>query len=146
MASTAATNSISVFTLLDALRRRKLSVIAPTLVLAAGFTIYAYTQPNRYRATASLAVAQTAPPEFLKHVASGPINIQDHLWTVREILYSNPVLETAGREMQDYRDVYGKLPTQVLESIKSNINVKIEGDRTFQITYDAQDRIEAANV
>src|SRR5215471_7021479 len=118
MATTANPNSISVFTVLDALRRRKLCVVASTVVLVAGFAIYAYTQPTRYRATASVAVAQTAPPEFLKHVASAPLNIQDHLWTVREILFSPRVLETAGREMPDYRDIEGKLPRQVLESIK----------------------------
>ena len=73
MATTATTNSISVFALLDALRRRKLFVIVPTLLLAAGFALYAYTQPTRYRATASLAVEQSAPPEYLKHVASAPL-------------------------------------------------------------------------
>src|SRR5262245_39398024 len=105
MATTANTTSISIFSVLDVLRRRKLFVVAPTVVLAAAFTFYAYTQPTRYRATASLAVAQTAPPEFLKHVASAPLNIQDHLWTVREILFSPRALETAGREIPDYRDI-----------------------------------------
>jgi polysaccharide biosynthesis transport protein len=146
MATTGNTTSISIFSVLDVLRRRKLFVIAPIVVLAAAFTIYAYTQPTRYRATASLAVAQTAPPEFLKHVASAPVNIQDHLWTVREILFSPRVLETAGKEIPDYRDVEGQLPRQVLESIKSNITVKIDSDRTFEITYDATDRFEAANI
>jgi polysaccharide biosynthesis transport protein len=127
MATTAATNSISVFALFDALRRRKLYVIAPTLVLAAGFALYAYTQPSVYRATASLAVAQTTPPEYLKHVAAAPLNIQDHLWTVREILFSPEVLQATG-------------------AVKSDINVKIEGDHTFQIAYDAPDRSQAANI
>src|SRR5713226_379954 len=146
MATTATTNSISVFGLLDALRRRKLFVIVPTLLLAAGFALYAYTQPTRYRATASLAVEQTAPPEYLKHVASAPLNIQDHLWTVREILFSPQVLETAGREIQSYRDVPGKLSPQILDGIKSNITLKIGGDHTFEIAYEAPDRYEAANV
>jgi succinoglycan biosynthesis transport protein ExoP len=146
MATTATTNSISVFALLDALRRRKLFVIVPTLLLAAGFALDAYTQPTRYRATASLAVEQTAPPEYLKHVASAPLNIQDHLWTVRETLFSPQVLETAGRELQSYRDVPGKLSPQALDGIKANINLKIDGDHTFEIAYDAPDRYEAANV
>src|SRR5438552_15893616 len=121
MATTANPNSISVFALLEALRRRKLFVIIPTLVIAAGFGLYAYIQPTSYRATASLAVAQTAPPEYLKQVAAAPLNIQDHLWTVREILFNPQVLETA-------------------KATKENINVKIEGDRTFSITYDALDK------
>ena len=127
MATSANTNSISIFALLDALRRRKLFVIIPTLLIAAGFGLYAYVQPTRYRATTSLAVAQTAPPEYLKQVAAAPLNIQDHLWTVREILFSPQVLEKA-------------------KAAKENINVKIEGDRTFSITYDAPNKLEAANV
>src|SRR5689334_16911714 len=134
--ATASTNSISVFALLDALRRRKLFVIVPAVLVLVGFSIYAYLQPTRYRATASLAVAQTAPPEFLKHVASAPLNIQDHLWTVREIVFSAPVLEAAAREMQSYRDAPGTLPPQILDEIKSKINIKIDGDHTFQIAYD----------
>src|SRR5438874_2569972 len=66
MATTGNANSISIFALLEALRRRKLFVIIPTLIIAAGFGIYAYLQPTSYRATTSLAVAQTAPPESLK--------------------------------------------------------------------------------
>ena len=146
MATTANTDSISVFALLDALRRRKLFVIVPTMLVLAGFAIYAYLQPTRYRATASLAVQQTAPPEFLKHVTSAPLNIQDHLWTVREIVFSPPVLEAAARELQSYRDYPGTLSTQMLEGIKSDINIKIDGDHTFQIAYDAADRYEAAKV
>ncbi len=146
MATTANSNSISVFALLDALRRRKFIVIIPTLLLTAGFGIYAYTQSTRYRAVASLAVTQTAPPEYLKHVASAPPNIQDHLWTVREVLFSAPVLESAARELNSSRDVPGTLPLQVLDAIKTNINLKVDGDRTFQIAYDATDRFEAMNV
>jgi polysaccharide chain length determinant protein (PEP-CTERM system associated) len=146
MAPAAATNSISVFALLDALRRRKAFVIIPTLLLAAGFSLYAYLQPTRYRATASLAVAQTAPPEFLKHVASAPVNVQDHLWTVREIVFSAPVLEAAAREIPVYRNIPGKLSPHILDTIKSDINIKIDGDRTFQISYDSTDSHNAANV
>src|ERR1051325_4129202 len=144
--ATNATNSISVFALLDALRRRKLIVILPTLLLTAGFALYAYTQSTRYRAVASIAVAQTAPPEFLKHVAAAPVNIQDHLWTVREILFSPAVLESAAKEMKSYSTVEGKLPLQVLDEIKKSINLKVDGDHTFQIAYDATDRYEAMNV
>src|ERR1041385_2241690 len=119
MATAANTNSISVFALLEALRRRKMCVVVPTALILAGFVVYAYIQPNLYRATASLAVAQTAPPEFLKHVAAAPLNIQDHLWTAREIVFSAPVLETAAKEIRSYHDVPDKLPPQILNGIKS---------------------------
>src|SRR5499433_2168988 len=97
MANTAG-NSLSIFSLLDALRRRKLILILCTILLAAGFTIFAHLQPDRYRATALIAAAQTTPPEYLRHVAPPPLNIQDHLWTVREVLYSDAVLQAAAKE------------------------------------------------
>src|SRR3954463_14047745 len=103
MANTATSNPISVFAVLDALRRRKSFVIVPTLLLTAGFALYAYTQQSRYRAVTSIAVEQPAAPDFLKHVTAVPVNIQDHLWTIREIVFSPSVLETAARETKTYR-------------------------------------------
>src|SRR5438094_2105578 len=97
MATTGAGYSISVFELLEALRRRKAYVIVPALLLTLGFGLYAYTQPSRYRATARLAAEQTATPDYLKHVVTPAPNVQDHLWTLREILFSPAVLEEAAR-------------------------------------------------
>src|SRR4026209_120544 len=83
-----AANSLSVFSMLEILRRRKLMLISCVLLLTAGFATFAHFQPDRYRATALIAAAQTAPPEYLRHVAPPPLNIEDHLWTLREVLYS----------------------------------------------------------
>ena len=146
MATTAATNSISIFALLDALRRRKVFLIVPTLLITAGFVLYAYTQPNRYRATALLGAEQVAPPDYLKRVAPPPINMGDQLWKVREIVFSAPVLEAAAKELKKYHDVPGKLPQRALEEFKTDINIKLDGEHTFQLTYDGLDRYEAMNV
>src|SRR5215510_8367525 len=102
MANTA-TNSLSMFSLLDALRRRKSTIIVSTIVLTAGCAIFAYVQPNKYRGTTVIAAAQTTPPEYLRSVAPPPLNIEDHLWTVREVLFSDPVLEEAAKIMKKYR-------------------------------------------
>src|SRR6266481_5898102 len=146
MATTAPTNSISIFGLLDALRRRKLFVIIPTLLITAGFFLYAYTQPSRYRATALLGAEQVAPPDYLKRLSPPPINMGDQLWKVREIVFSPPVLETAAKELKKYHDVPGKLPARELEEFKTDISIKLEGEHTFQLTYDGLDRYEAMNV
>src|SRR6267143_2454791 len=146
MATTAPTNSISIFGLLDALRRRKLFVIIPTLIITAGFVLYAYTQPSRYRAMALLGAEQVAPPDYLKRISPPPINMGDQLWKVREIVFSPPVLETAARELKKYHDIQGKLPPGALEELKTDINIKLDGEHTFQLTYDGLDRYEAMNV
>jgi uncharacterized protein involved in exopolysaccharide biosynthesis len=145
MATTAAQSSISIFELLAALRRRKFYVIVPVLVLTAGFTLFAYIQQDQYRAVASLAAEQTTPPEFLRGIAAPPLNMQDHLWTVREILFSTPILEQAAREMRKYKDAPAISPA-VLEDMKKNINIKVDGEHTFQLAYDGPDRYETMNV
>lgn len=146
MATTGPGNTLSVFSLLEALRRRKLFIIIPTLVLTAGFSFYAYQQPNRYRAQALLAAERTTPPEYLRHFTPPPLNIQEHLWTVREVLFSTPVLEGAARELALYRKIEGPLPEQALNAVKSNINIKIDAEHTFFVSYDGPDRYEVMNV
>src|SRR5436309_1566534 len=96
---------LSLFSALDALRRRKFYIIIPTLLLSVGLAFYAFHQPDRYRATVSLAAEQTTPPEYLRHLAPPPLDMQDHLWIVREALFSKPVLEGAVRAMKQYKDV-----------------------------------------
>src|SRR5688572_13200186 len=91
-------NTLSIFSLLDALRRRKLVVFLPTLALAALFTIYAYKQPDQYRAQALLAAEHLTPPDYLKTVAPPPVNMQNHLWIVREVLFRPDLLTAAAKE------------------------------------------------
>src|SRR5437870_5551666 len=143
--ATSGTSSISVFELLGALRRRKFYVIVPVLLLTAGFAVFAYIQQDQYRAVASLAAMQTTPPEFLRGIAAPPLNMQDHLWTVREILYSPPILEAAMRQTKKYRDVQ-KFSPQALEEFKKNISIKVDGEHTFQVAFDGPDRFETMNV
>jgi len=139
-------NSLSVFSILDGLRRRKFFIIIPTLLLTAGFSIYARLQPDKYRATAVIAAAQTTPPDYLKHVAPPPLHLEDYLWTVREVLYSDPILQTAAKEMKQYRGSSADLSPQQLDELKQQITIKIDGEHTFQLLYNSGDRDDAMNV
>src|SRR5215467_4143060 len=121
MATTSA-NSLSIFSLLDALRRRKFTVVIPVILLTAGFSVFAHYQRDRYRATATIAAEQTTPPEYLKHVAPPPLDIRDHLWTVREVLFSDPVLAEAAKATKKYRDVQGPLTPQQLEQFRLELS------------------------
>jgi succinoglycan biosynthesis transport protein ExoP len=146
MANTQAGNSLSIFALLDGLRRRKWLVVIPAIVLTAGFAAYAYRQPDRYRGTALLAAEQTTAPEFLKHVAPAPLEIQSHLWAVREVLFSPPVLEAAARQMTLYKESQEAIPPKVLEDLKSDVNITVDGDHAFKVSYESGDRYDARNV
>src|SRR4030095_2059799 len=139
-------NSLSIFSLLDALSRRKFAIVIPVVLLTTGFNIYACLQPNRYGAAAGIAAAQTTPPEYLKHVAPPPLRLEDHLWTVREVLYSDPVLQTAAKEMKQYQGGTSDLSPQQLEELKQRITLKIDSDHTLQLIYDAGDSYDEMNV
>jgi uncharacterized protein involved in exopolysaccharide biosynthesis len=146
MENSATPNRLSLFSIIDALKRRKLIIIIPTVLLLAGFTAFGYLQKDMYRATASIAAKQTAPPEYLKSVAAPPLNIQDHLFVVRQVLFSQPVLEAAARTMNAYKNVNVPVSAAVLDELKTAINLKVTDEHSFQLTYEAPDRSEAMNV
>jgi polysaccharide biosynthesis transport protein len=139
-------NSLSIFSLFDALRRRKFILIASTILVTAGFATFAYVQHDRYRGTAVIAATQTTPPEYLRHVAPPPLNIQDHLWTVREVLYSDPILQAGAKESNEYRGLQRDLSPDQLEQFKQSIGVKVDSEHSFQLTYETGDRYDAMNV
>jgi polysaccharide chain length determinant protein (PEP-CTERM system associated) len=144
-------NSVSIFSLLDALRRRKMFVIAPIVVLTAGFAVFAHFQRDRYRSTAVIAAEQTTPPEYLRHVEPPPLDIRDHLFKIREVLFSDSVLQQAIKAKEKYRGTQGNLSPQQIEEFRQDLNslsdfIKIENEHTFTITYDCLNRYEAMNV
>jgi len=115
MANTPTGNSLSIFSVLEALKRRKLIVIIPTILLSVGFTLFAWLAPAKYRATATLAAEQTTAPEYIKHVAPQPLQMEDHLWMVREALFGQPVLEAAAKELTAYKNAQGNVPPEAIE-------------------------------
>jgi polysaccharide chain length determinant protein (PEP-CTERM system associated) len=144
--ATGVNNTLSIFSLLEALRRRKLLVIIPTLLLTAGFTFYAYTQPDKYRAEALIAAEHLTPPDYLKTVAPPPVNMQEHLWIVREVLFRPDLLSEAARETGPYSRLAGSPGAEDLEAFKKGIDIRIEGEHTFYISYEGTTGQEVANV
>ena len=131
MENSATQNRLSLFSIIDALKRRKLIIISSTALLLVGFTVFGYLQHDMYRATASIAAKQTTPPEYLKSVAAPPLNIQDHLFVVRQVLFSQPVLEGAARTMNAYKNVNVPVSAKVLDELKTAINLKVTDEHSF---------------
>jgi polysaccharide chain length determinant protein (PEP-CTERM system associated) len=144
--ATNASGHISIFSLLEMFRRRKMMILIPTLLLASGFAFYAYQQPDRYKAQSLVAAEHLRPPDYLKHVAPEPLNIQEHLWTVREVLYSPPLLNDAARELAAYQNVKSPLPSAVLEDFKKRVGVKVESEHTFFISFEGDSPSEVHTV
>src|SRR5206468_657538 len=71
-------------------------------------------------------------------------------WTVRQVIFSDAVLQETAKETTKYRNLPGPLSPQQLEEFRAALNVpdliKIDSEHTFKLTYDALDRFEAMNV
>jgi polysaccharide chain length determinant protein (PEP-CTERM system associated) len=126
-------------------------VLIPTVVLTIGFGVYAHYQHNRYRSTAVIAAEQTTPPEYLRHVEPPPLDIREHLFKIREVLFSDSVLQQAAKATEQYRGIKGNLSPQQIEEFRQELNsqgdfIKIENEHTFTLTYDTLNRYDAMNV
>ena len=62
------------------------------------------------------------------------------------MLFSEPVLEAAAREANQYKNMNGPLPAKVLDDLKSAITLKVSDEHSFEITYESRDRHDAMNV
>src|ERR1051326_4757197 len=102
MAPNTAGNALSIFSLLEAFRRRKLLIVIPAILLSAAAAFYAYKQPNVYRAQALIAAVNPGAPEYMRAVAQEPLNLQEHLWTIREVLFSRDVLNEGAPKLASY--------------------------------------------
>ena len=146
MATKTSGNALSVFSLLEALRRRKLLIIIPAILLSVAAGFYAYNQPNVYRAQALIAAVNPEAPQYLRAVAQEPLNLQEHLWTIREVLFSRDVLSDGAHQLAAYRDVNGAFPDSAIDALKSNLTVKVETGDTFHIFYEGKNPQEVMDV
>src|SRR5579864_3113087 len=98
----------SAFTVLKALKRRKLFLLVPMVVVTAGVAIYTERLPSRFRARALVASETRAPEPYLsgRVDAVATASVEEHLRAVRETLLSPAVLATVIREFKLY-DVVG---------------------------------------
>src|SRR5262249_43527432 len=54
-------------------------------------------------------------------------------------------LQAAAKEMKQYQNAGRELTPQELDELKQQINIKVDGEHTFQLIYDAGDRYDSMN-
>lgn len=131
---------------LAALWRRKLLVGA---IAAAAFVVGAAivaALPSVYKATAVVQVNPQRPSEELvRHTVSELL--EQRLLTIRQEVLARPILEQTIQEL----NLYPELVTDhgmdaAIERMRRDIDVKVEGDTAFELTYSARDAETAAKV
>jgi polysaccharide chain length determinant protein (PEP-CTERM system associated) len=129
-------------TLFEIFKRRKLYILAPTLMVAAAVAIYAFYLPPLYRAQALLAVELPAS-ESAK--AKDPANGQEQLRTIKEVMLSRPVLEAVITEFRLAKEGDQNLE-RALEEVKPKVKVQSEEKDTFSVSFEGTERQQVAGV
>jgi len=148
MQTNTAAQGLSVDAVLKALRRRKFYLLIPTVLLTAAFAIYALKQPERFRARVLLAAESTIPRDSVKARADAAaiINIQEQLRTVRETLLDRRALEAVIREFRLYPLDTKERAEQAIESMKSRIQLQVEGPDALYVAFEGPDRQQVMQV
>ena len=124
------------------LRRRRLPIVAVAVVsLAAAVVVIGKLQP-RYRAAAVVRALEAQPArEYVTPTVAEPLG--ERLKTLRLGLLARPLLGEVGDELGMTQ---GKNRDQVVDGMRSRLEVKVEGEDTFLITYEDSDPARAQQV
>jgi polysaccharide chain length determinant protein (PEP-CTERM system associated) len=130
-------NTFSLVSLRRTLKRRKLWLLVPIVVLPAAAWFYAQRLPVRFRANAlvgsePLMPGQPAPGNL---VDPNTINAQEELRAIRETLYSVPVLDTVAHEF-GMRAESSPGSKSTSGDVKSNIQIQLEGPNAFNVGFE----------
>ncbi|HEY8210866.1 MAG TPA: Wzz/FepE/Etk N-terminal domain-containing protein, partial [Myxococcaceae bacterium] len=131
---------------LAALWRRKVligAIAAATFALGAAVVV---GLPSVYTASVVVRVESQRPAEeLIQRTVSEPI--EQRLLTVRQEILSRPVLEKAIQELNLYPDIVSSRGLQAaVERMRRDIEVKVEADAAYELSYSATDADVAAQV
>ncbi len=131
---------------LGALWRRKTLVLAIAAVVFALGALIVLTLPSVYSASVVVRVEPQRPTEEMVQRTVSE-RIEQRLTTVRQELLARPVLQKAIEEMKLYPKVVESDGIEAaVERMRKDVEVKVEGENAFELTYHANDRQTAAKV
>ncbi|HEX2573247.1 MAG TPA: hypothetical protein VH877_27100 [Polyangia bacterium] len=128
------------------LRRRRLPIAAVTAITLALAVLFIGRLQPRYRASAVVRALESQPArEYVPPPAIEQLG--ERLRTLRVALIARPLLaQVAGELHQSNGPAHGMNPERLVEDLRSRLEVKVEGDDTFLITYDDADPARAQAV
>lgn len=131
--------------LLGIWRQRKLVVVAVAAALGLG-AIYGLVTPPTYRASAAVRMdLQILPEQFVSPTVSE--TVESRIATIRHALLGEPVLARIVREENLFPDIVKTHGVAAaVEALRGRIEVRIEGDNGFVVSYEARTAEEAARI
>jgi succinoglycan biosynthesis transport protein ExoP len=113
-------------------RRRKIPIIATTVgVLGVAAALIAQVEPG-YKAQAVIRVAEVSPAkEYVAPTVAEQMG--ERLKSLRLSVMSRPVVMDAAKQLDLFRGK--KNPDEVVDDLRSRMDVKLEGEDTFLLSY-----------
>ncbi len=132
---------------LQTLKRRKRYVIVPAALFLCAAAVLAFLTATRYRARVLIAAEPAVAPSHVRGEQDLELSqVQEQLRAVRESLLSRPILEQLIDEFDLHPHEGGKVSDPAAEDVRSRISVQVEGDYTFYLGFDGDDKAQAAAV
>jgi len=126
-------------------RRRKVCLAVALVIFALGAATVAGA-PNVYRASATVRVEPNRPsPELVTPTVTQAV--EDRLKTIQSELFARPLLEQVIEEQHLYPETVKKQgEAAAAEEMRRHLDVKVEGDNAFDLTFEDGDAQKAAAV
>ncbi|NOY44891.1 MAG: hypothetical protein GXP50_05500 [Deltaproteobacteria bacterium] len=134
--------TFDVFRYLRLLWKRKWLILAPALVFPAVGGWYAMQLPDRYKSTTLILVQpQKVPTQFVPSTITS--SIRERLQTISQQIFSRTRLEQIIQEFNLFeRERKEKTPEEIIEMMRSRINLQVHRNDAFQLSYiDANPRL-----
>ena len=128
------------------LLRRWWMVVLPTILATAAAVVWARRLPDFYRSeTVIMLVPQRIPDSYVRTTVTA--RIEDRLGTLQEQILSRSRLERIITDLNLYVEERRSRPMEdVVQQMRSDIGVRIEGRESFRVTYVNRDPVLAQKV
>lgn len=137
-------DGVSLRALLAVLRRRRAFILIPTLLVAALGVAAAYLLPSTYRAETRFEAQTPVPTPGDDTAAAAEPDVQRQLARITEVVQRRSLLERVSRDLRLVPGAAGGLSDAQLAAVRARIGLRVEGDRTFVLSFEDQSPERAA--
>lgn len=127
---------VSMGMLINLLRRRKLLVVIPALLLTAAAVAAAFVLPTRFRS--EVLVAYDPGAVRTDPVTGAPADLASRLGEIKEILHSRSLLTRLAVAEGLVPQEEDSLPAGLLARLRSGISMRMEGENSLAVGFEAE--------
>jgi polysaccharide biosynthesis transport protein len=130
------------------LKRRKLYLVVPVLLLTPAVCFYALKLPKRYRAQALVGAQPSIPGQAAPAGRVDPalLTAQEQMRAVRDMLLSQTVIDQVSREFHLSEPAKGASAKGAQPDVRSRIQVQLDGPEAFYVGFESTDPQQSADV